>query len=199
MYSVKDDPKGPGFPIRTFTDQSLLTAPHDFSQCATSFIASWCQGIHQMLLKRLIQQNFPSRAGTSPTHSTDQIDFKTSKNLCTPACKTKSPTRVKDKASPPEPKALANKQIHNVKQPKRSQSQTKVATGQRLNSFLPALKPRRNQISNFLNEKPAQNHLPVNRASTRQAIPEPWWRRTGSNRRPEACKATALPTELRPL
>ena len=27
----------------------------------------------------------------------------------------------------------------------------------------------------------------------------PWWRRTGSNRRPHACKARALPTELRPL
>ncbi len=27
---------------------------------------------------------------------------------------------------------------------------------------------------------------------------EEWWSRTGSNRRPEACKATALPTELRP-
>jgi hypothetical protein len=26
-----------------------------------------------------------------------------------------------------------------------------------------------------------------------------WWRRTGSNRRPQACKASALPTELRPL
>ncbi len=25
-----------------------------------------------------------------------------------------------------------------------------------------------------------------------------WWRRTGLNRRPIACKATALPTELRP-
>ena len=25
-----------------------------------------------------------------------------------------------------------------------------------------------------------------------------WWSQTGSNRRPEACKATALPTELRP-
>ena len=25
-----------------------------------------------------------------------------------------------------------------------------------------------------------------------------WWSRTGSNRRPEACKATALPTELWP-
>jgi hypothetical protein len=27
----------------------------------------------------------------------------------------------------------------------------------------------------------------------------PWWSRTGSNRRPQACKASALPTELRPL
>jgi hypothetical protein len=27
---------------------------------------------------------------------------------------------------------------------------------------------------------------------------EPWWRRTGSNRRPPACKAGALPAELRP-
>ena len=26
----------------------------------------------------------------------------------------------------------------------------------------------------------------------------PWWRRTGSNRRPPACKAGALPAELRP-
>ena len=28
---------------------------------------------------------------------------------------------------------------------------------------------------------------------------EVWWSQTGSNRRPEACKATALPTELWPL
>ncbi len=27
---------------------------------------------------------------------------------------------------------------------------------------------------------------------------EIWWSQTGSNRRPEACKATALPTELWP-
>ena len=26
-----------------------------------------------------------------------------------------------------------------------------------------------------------------------------WWSLSGSNRRPEACKATALPAELRPL
>ncbi len=53
MYSDHDDPKGPGFPIRKSTDQSLLAAPHGLSQRATSFIASLCQGIHQMPLRRL--------------------------------------------------------------------------------------------------------------------------------------------------
>ena len=38
----------PGFPIRISADQSLLAAPHGFSQRVTSFIASWHQGIHQM-------------------------------------------------------------------------------------------------------------------------------------------------------
>ena len=30
-------------------------------------------------------------------------------------------------------------------------------------------------------------------------LKEQWWSLSGSNRRPEACKATALPAELRPL
>ena len=55
-----------GFPIRISTDQSLLAAPHGFSQRATSFIASQCQGIHQMPLKTL-DRHWRSRAGTSPT------------------------------------------------------------------------------------------------------------------------------------
>jgi hypothetical protein len=54
MYSVHDDHKWPGFPIRKSTDQSLLTAPHGLSQRATSFIASQCQGIHQMPFRHLI-------------------------------------------------------------------------------------------------------------------------------------------------
>ena len=43
-----------GFPIRRSMDQCLLAAPHSLSQRATSFIASQCQGIHEMPLKRLI-------------------------------------------------------------------------------------------------------------------------------------------------
>ena len=43
-----------GFPIRISSDQSLFAAPRSFSQRTTSFIASQCQGIHQMPLRRLI-------------------------------------------------------------------------------------------------------------------------------------------------
>jgi hypothetical protein len=54
MDSDNDDPEGPGFPIRTSTDQSLFAAPHGFSQRTTSFIACVRQGIHLMLLGHLI-------------------------------------------------------------------------------------------------------------------------------------------------
>ena len=43
-----------GLAVSIVLDQSLLAAPQDFSQPVTSFIASRCLGIHQMLLIRLI-------------------------------------------------------------------------------------------------------------------------------------------------
>ena len=48
MYSAYDTACAVGCPIRISTDQRLLAAPRGFSQRATSFIASWCQGIHRM-------------------------------------------------------------------------------------------------------------------------------------------------------
>jgi hypothetical protein len=58
----------PGFPIRKSTDQRLLAPPRGLSQRATSFIASQCQGIHQMPLSRLIQSRRPLDA-RPPRHS----------------------------------------------------------------------------------------------------------------------------------
>ena len=43
-----------GCPIQTFPDQSPFSAPRNFSQSITSFIASYCQGIHQMPFSYLI-------------------------------------------------------------------------------------------------------------------------------------------------
>jgi hypothetical protein len=39
-----------GFPIRTSPAQRLHTPYRGFTQCTTSFIGSWHQGIHRMLL-----------------------------------------------------------------------------------------------------------------------------------------------------
>ena len=39
-----------GLPIQMSSDQCLLPAPRGFSQAATSFIASYCQGIHHVRL-----------------------------------------------------------------------------------------------------------------------------------------------------
>ena len=51
-----------GFPIRKSPDQRVLTPSRSLSQPATSFIASDCQGIHQMPFKTL---EFKSRAGVN--------------------------------------------------------------------------------------------------------------------------------------
>ena len=65
MYSAKGHLASPrwGCPIRTSPDQSLLAAPRGLSQPSTSFIGSWCQGIHRapLLARRLDLSTSPSR------------------------------------------------------------------------------------------------------------------------------------------
>jgi hypothetical protein len=52
-----------GCPIRTSPDHSLLAAPRGLSQPSTSFVGSWCQGIHRapFLARRFDLSNTPSR------------------------------------------------------------------------------------------------------------------------------------------
>ena len=57
MYSGRDHAKAWGCPIRKSADQRLLSPPRSLSQSATSFFASWCLGIHQMPLRRLLHSN----------------------------------------------------------------------------------------------------------------------------------------------
>ena len=80
MYSDNDNPKGLGLPIQKSTDQRLLSPPRSLSQSATSFIASIRQGIHQMLLKRLIEITLTHaeiNQRSIKAHEKDQIVFKT--------------------------------------------------------------------------------------------------------------------------
>ena len=48
-------------------------------------------------------------------------------------------------------------------------------------------------------DEPVEFHKSRTCRNPRLATPQKWWSRTGSNRRPPACKAGALPIELRPL
>ena len=66
-FTIRYRPKAVGCPIRRFPDQSLLAAPRNFSQPVTSFIASQCQGIHQMPLRRLILNPHAGVSGTAIT------------------------------------------------------------------------------------------------------------------------------------
>jgi hypothetical protein len=63
-----------GCPIRISTDQRLLAAPRGFSQRATSFIASWCQGIHRMPFLYSISRPLPERRGLTMHRNHPQDD-----------------------------------------------------------------------------------------------------------------------------
>ena len=69
MNSVDDTAEAVGCPIRKSTDQSLLAAPRGLSQRAASFIASQCQGIHQMPFRRLISTNECATRRRKPTRN----------------------------------------------------------------------------------------------------------------------------------
>ncbi len=66
MDSVLDTAEAVGCPIRKSSDQGLLAAPRSLSQRATSFIASQCQGIHQMPFLRLILEAYSAARRNKP-------------------------------------------------------------------------------------------------------------------------------------
>ena len=68
-------PKWVGCPIRISTDQRLLAAPRGFSQRATSFIASWCQGIHRMPFLYSISRPLPEARGLTMHRNNPQAQL----------------------------------------------------------------------------------------------------------------------------
>src|SRR5438094_7502087 len=75
MYSAKGHLASPrwGCPIRTSPDHSLLATPRGFSQPSTSFIGSWCQGIHRAPLpaRRLDLSQHTKPAGSTFSNKKD--------------------------------------------------------------------------------------------------------------------------------
>ncbi len=162
MDSGADTAEAVGCPIRRPTDRCLLAAPRGFSQRAASFVASQCQGIHQMPLFRLISALAP-RAGTGPRSRPLRIQMRPGH---APSPRGDGPTAGH--------RSLRLLPLHDVRRSRPPPSGG--GQGRRPDD-------RRRRF-----EFPSGCVCGHGR----------WWRRTGSNRRPHACKARALPTELRP-
>jgi hypothetical protein len=206
-----------GCPIRKFPDQSLFAAPRDLSQRTTSFIASQRQGIRRIPFWHLIHarnQKTDGEGFTPPRASSDRKDqfcFKHIRDLCGQAKITTGmlsndkqmtddnrqqgfrPARHRANHSlVAETGCASSSQCQFIREPTRQPK--------------PDIRPPRprGRLS-FQGSRPApdlaalaRNHDPQTHISS-EARAARWWSQTGSNRRPHACKARALPTELWPL
>ncbi len=174
-----------GFPIRKSTDQRVFAPPRSLSQRITSFIACACQGIHQSPLRHLIilianahrtcvQQYWQKRPASR--------DLSGGLRLGEPIICRRLSVSGDDAAS------------INTRPPTKGYGPFR--TGFRMRN--PNKSSLHDVIQNRRPAVPAANFISHGCPSP-SANAKRWWSRTGSNRRPPACKAGALPAELRPL
>ena len=160
-----------GFPIRRSSDHSSFAAPQGLSQRTTSFIASQRQGIHQMLFRHLIALMIHARR-------------KAIGNTPNPAA-----ADQKDRSWIAPGTCLPNTTGPNG--PSKGRSWCRGQSPNRSCSLFTMSNTRRGPKGRPRIHKSLRTRQPP-------AKPARWWSQTGSNRRPQACKARALPTELWP-
>ena len=184
-----------GFPIRISTDQRVFAPPRSFSQRITSFIACACQGIHQLPLRHLIILIANAHPDCSRTTLAEKTSF--SRSVRWPAVKPpiilegierSPPTHPHRMIKPKKPKPFSNHAGAMSEQIFSSQCQTEQAASEPAANLFLLL------TDNLLPTAHTINCLRKASAKGRR-----WWSWTGSNRRPPACKAGALPAELQPL
>jgi hypothetical protein len=201
-----------GFPIRKFTDQSLFAAPHDLSQRTTSFIASQRQGIHQIPLRHLIALIAKARVFLPVNRqSTGRALFGIEKT----SFASNASGDLSGQAPNPRLVALSDPDDGDRRTDKVRPPPSVVRCPADRMRFLftmsdieRLLASKRKSLSSTLvgsDHAPRQTKLiKLHRKDMAFAPPRPpssqrsWWSQTGSNRRPHACKARALPTELWP-
>ncbi len=210
MYSDADTAEAVGCPIQISTDQRMLAPPRGFSQRATSFIASQCQGIHQMPLRRLIAQHLRQHAthgSKAPSCATafPQRFFLPLHCIQKPTSTSQPQWSQPDRHQQPVP-------AHHTRTPQsrtgggeRTRTDDPLLAKQVLSqlSYTPALhsrpKPPSEPSVSYKTNRPFRRH-PVRRFPTSRIeqhfIKAPsnrlWWAREDLNFRPHAYQACAL-------
>ncbi len=199
-----------GFPIRKCPDQSLFAAPRTLSQRTTSFIASQRQGIHRIPLRHLIVliNNARRSAAAPPQPSSRTTRDKTALSQKDQFCLPNAPGIIAVRHEAQRTDQTSRHGLHADPRDGESGPNTFLST-MTANPRIPANQDRKLRTclqhwrSDGMNRRP---QLRGKHDSTRhicamalQLDPRSnWWSQTGSNRRPHACKARALPTELWP-
>ena len=200
-----------GFPIRKFSDQSLFAAPQDLSQRTTSFIASQRQGIHRIpfwhLIVLITKKRFcVSAIGIASTTLPGFEKTSFASNTSGSFAVKRSP-RLRCSNQP----AIMNMWLRRPRGPcisitpglstecvSSSRCQIKRRFARRRVERREPLQTRRDAHSetrmSCMTQELKDEREPVMKPVSSTA----WWSQTGSNRRPHACKARALPTELWP-
>ncbi len=162
----------------------MFAAPHGLSQRTTSFIASQRQGIHRIPFRHLIAliTNAHRSAATTPP---------------TGECKHPSAVRGIVKASISSKDQFCFK---HIREPcGQAKPTTEMLAGSRgwkpHNPLTECVSSLRCQTGRDALSAPRNWFAEGRPGAGDRAV---WWSQTGSNRRPHACKARALPTELWP-
>ena len=173
-----------GFPIRKSWDQRLFAPSRSLSQRTTSFIASYRQGIHQMPLSHLI-------ALISNAHPVLTCSLQ-SEEGCRSQVDTRLGWSLHFRKTRSQNKPVTPSHLRSQK-PSPPRPGLRLATALERAGFWPAL----GRVPSLR----CQDHrLRTCRGGMRYSsnTDAEWWSQTGSNRRPHACKARALPAELWP-
>ena len=207
MDSAADTPCGVGCPIRRSLAQSLLAAPQGFSQRATSFIASWRQGIHQMPLLSSSPASHhhklphaicdragaPARRRTAPT--------KTGRRRSGHCCRKLIPATTTKPGCPPCRPEAARRQAYpcqNARPAQRRKDQEKgrnarLADARRTHDAQPM-----DRSTAMPAQRAPHHHLTMSKqqglphARERRGHPNAWWAWADLNGRPHAYQACAL-------
>jgi hypothetical protein len=186
----------------------VLPPPRSFSQGATSFVASRCQGIHQMPLpiaREPLDPHAPTHASEHGNHSYEHtrsvtdVRCQMSQDGKTPLATLMHPHRHRPVAASDNHRRASSdggsRPRRRLPKPSSRCPRTRCRKTD-VGCQTPALKHR----NSFSFRSPGR---PVTLGRHRLApllrhCPLTWWSRSESNRRPPECKSGALPTELRP-
>lgn len=177
-----------GFPIRKSTDQRVFAPPRSLSQRITSFIACACQGIHQLPLRHLIVLIANAHQSSDQRHQHKKTSFSRSVR----GLRLNRPIIWQGLSVPTDkPSSSSHEPSGNA------WLQALLFHAQTMESEqIFSLRCHTEQAES---ESSPQTCFLANDCFCHPLDTSLWWSRTGSNRRHPACKAGALPAELRPL